>query len=252
MTDLIIGERFNGPPGIGNGGYCCGRLAAHYGGDDRAEGLEVTLLRPVPPEQPLQVRPGSDGNGSELIDAAGDVLAKVRAGRPDLEEPVCPEPALARNASRSYEGLAEGVGSGCFVCGPDRSPGDGLRIFPGPVSDELVAAPWTPDPSLSGRDGFLAPEFIWAALDCPGYFGVFQGQELPVALLGRLTVQIRRPVPVGDELIVTGWPVAREGRKHSCGSALFDGTGRCLAIARGLWVMLKKDAAVPGEDAPGP
>jgi hypothetical protein len=40
---LVIAPRFRGPPGTGNGGYVCGRIAAHLDGP-----AEITLRRPPP------------------------------------------------------------------------------------------------------------------------------------------------------------------------------------------------------------
>ncbi len=62
----------------------------------------------------------------------------------------------------------------CFVCGPARAKGDGLRIFAGPLGrhsqNAVLAASWIPDPNLAAEDGLVAPEFLWSALDCPtGY-----------------------------------------------------------------------------------
>jgi len=60
----------------------------------------------------------------------------------------------------------------CFVCGPHRQPGDGLRILPGPLAGrDLSADVWYPDQSLARPDGYLRPEFVWAALDCAGLLG---------------------------------------------------------------------------------
>ncbi len=57
----------------------------------------------------------------------------------------------------------------CFVCGPDRAPGDGLHVFAGPVEgSELVACPWVPDTSVASTRGSVSSEFLWAALDCRG------------------------------------------------------------------------------------
>ena len=56
----------------------------------------------------------------------------------------------------------------CFVCGPARAHGDGLRIFPGPLRPEAntgsVAASCMPYADLEGDGGRVAPEFVWAAL----------------------------------------------------------------------------------------
>ena len=51
MTNaLTIPSRFCGPPGIGNGGYVCGRIAAYVDGP-----ATVTLRRPPPLDTPMAV-----------------------------------------------------------------------------------------------------------------------------------------------------------------------------------------------------
>jgi hypothetical protein len=56
---------------------------------------------------------------------------------------------------------------GCFICGTERQPFDGLRIFPGAIDGRsTIAAPWTPDASLVDESGLLGSEFLWSALDC--------------------------------------------------------------------------------------
>src|SRR3982075_2267589 len=71
----------------------------------------------------------------------------------------------------------------CFVCGPARAQGDGLRIFAGPLvrqsrnASAVFAATWTPDPTLAAEDGFVAPEFLWSALDCPTGYASSQDRE---------------------------------------------------------------------------
>ncbi|WP_339031586.1 hypothetical protein WI604_08565 [Bradyrhizobium symbiodeficiens] len=140
----------------------------------------------------------------------------------------------------------------CFVCGPARAHGDGLRIFAGPLQAGAVpgkpvvfAAFWIPHGSLSGDDGYVAPEFVWAALDCPtGYCSVgarhlgLNGNE--TALLGRMAARInRRPRP-GDRCVVTAWPTGREGRKLFAESALLSSEQDVLAIARTTWLLVDR------------
>lgn len=117
--------------------------------------------------------------------------------------------------------------------------GDGLRIFPGGLGDvaDQVAATWTPDASLCDEAGILRSEFIWAALDCPGYFAV-QARSGP-AVLGRLGVARLHEIPVGASLIVTGWPIVSEGRKHQAGTALHDRDGTVLAVGLATWVSIQ-------------
>ncbi len=51
---VVIARRYRGPAESGNGGYVCGRLAQHAGGE-----AEVTLRLPPPLGRPLTV--GHDG-----------------------------------------------------------------------------------------------------------------------------------------------------------------------------------------------
>src|SRR5262249_49760578 len=68
MTDsLVIPARFCRPPGSGNGGYVCGRIAAYVDGP-----ATVTLRRPPPLATPMAVKRDADGSvrihhGSTLI-----------------------------------------------------------------------------------------------------------------------------------------------------------------------------------------
>jgi hypothetical protein len=144
--------------------------------------------------------------------------------------------ADAKAAETCFDKAAH-IYPGCFVCGPAREPGDGWRIFPGPIASGRVAATWTPAAEFADSDGMVRPEFAWAALDCPGYFAVQQSAGL--ALLGRMGVVIHLPVPSQQPLIVQGWGIASEGRKHCAGTSLHDASGRLLAAAEQVWISLK-------------
>src|SRR5690606_13318613 len=86
-----------------------------------------------------------------------------------LDLPPAPSYAQAVEATARYAGFAAHPAPECFVCGPTRGA-DALRIFCGSVSqDGVVAGPWTPDRSLAPDGTTIADEFVWAALDCPGF-----------------------------------------------------------------------------------
>ena len=87
----------------------------------------------------------AEGEGSELL-----------LGVPDA---VHPDDAEAASRAGREQWTAEHPFPTCVVCGPDRDPGDGYRIFPGPLAGEhgLFAAEWTPDASLADDDGPRAP-----------------------------------------------------------------------------------------------
>ena len=83
MTDsLVIAPRFCGPPGSGNGGYVCGRIAAYVDGP-----VTVTLRRPPPLATPMSV--GRDDESSVRIHHGRTLIAEAASspGSPALEIP---------------------------------------------------------------------------------------------------------------------------------------------------------------------
>jgi hypothetical protein len=142
-------------------------------------------------------------------------------------------------ASRGFRGFEEHVFPGCFVCGPDREEGDGLRIFPGALDSEgeVFAAAWQPESTLRDPDApnQVDPAFVWAALDCPGCFS-FPQPENAIVLLGELSAALYAPVPIDEPAILLSWQIEHKGRKHTTGSSVHDTSGRRLAAARGVWI----------------
>ena len=226
MNTLRIERRYHGPPGSGNGGYVSGRLAAFIDGP-----AVVRLLVPPPLETTMDVRP-VDG-GFDLMH--GDIrVATVRPTDPVTDVPRVPPYSEVEAASRGYRGFLWHPFPTCFVCGPRREPDDGLRIFAGPVGGtSIVAAPWIPHASLGSR-GVVSPEFVWAALDCPGAFS-FESADGTALLLGEIAATLTGPVRIGDRHIAVGWEIDRNGRRHYTRTAIFTESGECLALARSTW-----------------
>jgi hypothetical protein len=135
---------FHGPPSSGNGGYTCGRLAAFIEGP-----ATVRLKVPPPLETPMDVV--RDGEVVRLM--RGDqVVAEAKPASIDVDPPPPPSFERGKAAERDFPGWKKHYYPSCFVCGPERAEGDGLRIFPGPVPGrELVACGWIPDASLAGQ-----------------------------------------------------------------------------------------------------
>lgn len=229
---IVIARRFCGPPDSGNGGYSAGKLAKALGGS-----VEVTLRRPPPLERALSLVVSDER--AELKD--GELLvAEAKRAAVDVTPPPPLSFERASELSAHYVGHTKHHFPGCFVCGPARAPGDGLRIFPGHESaDQPMAAPWVPDASAGATDGSgrVPTEVTWAALDCIGYFAA-GAEDFPVALLGRMTAELLGEVSIGERCVLLGWPIAREGRKLHAGTALYDAAGRLLGRARQTWVML--------------
>lgn len=228
MSSLIVARRFCGPSASSNGGYFAGLvagLASHT--------LAVRLLRPPPLGTELTAVTLPDG---KIEVRYGDLLVgEASPAQLDLHVPDAPSYLDAVEASRHYAGFVAHRFPNCFVCGPQRTRGDGLRIFAGPVPRrELVAAPWVPDASLDRGDGKVRPEFMSAALDCPGYFSLCSDDRM--MLLGQLTAHIDRLVHVGESCTVVGWKISSSGRKHEAGTAIFDGDGELCGRARAVWI----------------
>jgi acyl-coenzyme A thioesterase PaaI-like protein len=230
MATIRIERRFRGPPLTGNGGL----VAAALGGTN----CTVTLKAPPPLDRDLTLT-AEDAVATLSED---DRIVVTAAREPvDIEVPAPPSLQAAREAEPRFTGLSNHLFPGCFVCGPDREPGEGMRIFPGPLGDGAmqVAATWSPDEGLAGGDGVVRPEFVWAALDCPGYFAA--EDKAGLALLGRMSATIHRPVRAGEQFVVTGWPIESDGRKHRVGSALHDADGKLVAAATATWITLRQD-----------
>ncbi|HVM17365.1 MAG TPA: hypothetical protein VM290_07280 [Gaiellaceae bacterium] len=214
--EVTIDPRFNGPPRSANGGYTCGLVASLAGG-----GVEVTLRSPPPLGTPLR------WDGERLWDGDALVAEAAPAGSLDLDVPDAVGWDEAAAATPHYAGFAQHAFPTCFVCGPERAPGDGLRIFASPVRGDLVAATWEPPEHVG-------PQLVWAALDCPGAFAVgFSARGETV--LGRMAAEIRRAPEPGERCVVVAWPRGEDGRKLYAGSALYAGE-ELLAAARQTWI----------------
>ena len=192
----------------------------------------MRLFVPPPLDVPLSIESTDAG-----VALKRGELVIAQAWPHDLDIAVPPRPSLdeSRAMSQNYQGFAEHAFSTCFVCGPDRKAGDGLRIFPGWSREwKLVSAPWKPEPSLCDAHGMVQPWFVWSALDCPGGWSFLRAGGI-AAVLGEYAVRIDAPVPGRDELIVVGWELERAGRKHHTGSALLNQHGEVLAVGKGTW-----------------
>jgi len=220
---MIIPARFNGPAGSANGGYACGLVARLLDGP-----AEVTLRVPPPLGTTLSVVRDDDRIG---VYAGATLVAEARPVEPlgpaDAVPPV-PGPEAAE-AARSYPGFSVHPFPTCYVCGPRRAAGDGLRIFPGPLPDGRTAAPFTVPADYS-------PATAWAALDCPGGWSVLSPGRPYV--LGRMAATVLAAPRPGDACVAVGRCDRAEGRKAHVSTSLYDPDGALLATARATWIAL--------------
>lgn len=222
---LMIPERFCGPPDSGNGGWASGALAGFVTSDLP---VEVTLRQPPPLETELDI----DRVGERVCLLDGDeVIAEAKPTSLAIEAPERVGSARAAAAESRYGGHTSHPFDTCFTCGPNREPGDGLRVFPGPVEGAVgvVAATWTPTEEAGD-------EITWAVLDCPsGWAHITDGDP---AVLGRMATIIHHPVEVGRDYVVVGAQSGEDGRKRFANSAIFTANGDLVAAARTTWITI--------------
>lgn len=235
LGTIEIARRFRGPPKSANGGYCCGRLASFIDGP-----AEVTLRSPPPLETSMNVvaEPGDVVSlyDSERLIATGrrcnGISTELTA--PSYEDAVA---ASNRTFDRSFHKLPM-----CYVCGPDRDAGDGLRIFCGPLdaADQnwsgSVASPWSPEPYMATSGTLAAPEFVWASLDCPTAFACGSPAGFPTILLGRQAVSILRQPEISERCVIVAREIGQDGRKYRAEATLFGENADPIAHCHATWI----------------
>lgn len=230
---ITIDRRFCGPPESANGGYACGVAAAQLASRGA---IEVTLRSPPPLDAPIDVERA--GERAVLRDRA-QLVAEVVATTLAI---AAPEPVHFDDAACAAPGHRTFPFATCFVCGPARAAGDGLRIFPGAVAGRnIAAAPWIPAAELCDSGARVRPEIVWSVLDCPSWFGFscfepWDGRSL----LGRMAAELYAAPRAGERCVCAGWFVRREGRKVHAGSALFGERGELHALAQSTWIILSE------------
>jgi hypothetical protein len=262
-TELTIAPRFCGPAGSGNGGWTAGSVAALVPGrehEDRCRSwptIEATLRQPPPLDVAMRVQhlaaddPTYTGRGGPLtVLAAGD--ARVVEAQ-TVDEEIVPVEQVpldeARAAMAAYPGLRQHPFPSCFVCGPERAEGDGLRIFPGPVTPAAdgsvrVASVWTPHPSTNEDYHEYVDDVpraslpvTWAALDCTGGWAADLNERMMV--LGRMSAEIDALPAIGEEHVIIGQLLGVEGRKSLTATTMYDADGRIVGRARQTWIAVE-------------
>lgn len=214
-----IPARFNGPPASGHGGYSAGVVAVALGEAPAA----VSLRAPPPLDKDLDVV-RVDG-GIEVRDGS-TLVATAEPAAPGQEPPAFVDPERAAASARPFDPHPFPT---CYGCGPEREPGDGLRLFAGPVAgtDGLYADAWTPADAST--------EQVWAAMDCPSSApAVVTGPTV----LARLCIAIDAPPTVGEPHAIVARLVREDGRKVFTAMALYDASGARLAHGDALWIRL--------------
>ena len=143
----------------------------------------------------------------------------------------------ARHAAEHYDGSGYDLLSQCYVCGPDRD--DTFAVHTAPVRGRaVVASTWTPPCWAAGRGGVVHDEHVWAALDCPTYFGAYFAERKAMAMLAQMQARVDAPIVADTEYAVMAWPMETDGRKRWAGSAIVSPDGEVLAVAKALLIEL--------------
>ncbi|MEZ5999595.1 hypothetical protein [Hyphomonas sp.] len=234
VGDITIASAFNGPPSSGNGGYAAGVLSRLF-----ETPHTVRISAPIPLDTPLAVTRQKD----KLVAASGETpILTARPGGVTLTPPAPPSLEAALKAAETPTYFGAGGASTCFVCGRNRKEGDGLHIHCGRLGDKLEAATvWTPHVNFDDGTEHVRPEYVWAALDCPGGFALPEIET--TYLLGEMSAAQHKPVPVGQPVIVHAWHEWTKGRKHFAGTSLHAADGTLLAQADTLWIELTPEQA---------
>ena len=122
--------------------------------------------------------------------------------------------------------------------------GDTLVAEGGPAElpgrDGLIGACWTPRESDGDADGWVHPEVVWAALDCPTSAPIANFGEGPPMVLASLTARLGCPVRVGEPHTILSWRLEVDGRKRRAAAALYDSDGIFTCASRALWIELRE------------
>lgn len=228
---MRIDRTYCGPPTTAHGGVAVGRFAELVGDGP----TEVRLIGPPPLDTELEFRTEDDG---VVVSGPGGDVARVRA----LPGPVWVEPfspvggADLDHAAAVYLRRVEEDGHPfptCFGCGPERTEGDGLRQFAGPVpGGDRVAARFRVD-----GEGLLPDWLVWAGLDCPSGFAATLAEHPPEGfVLGTMSGQVHGGAEAGVEHQVHGRLVAVDGRKYTTEVAMLAPDGTTVGSARAVWI----------------
>ena len=231
---VTIPGQFNGPLKSGNGGWVCGLLAQEWARRHGPTVVTSTLLQPPPLDTTLTWEEDEEAAELRLLTAGGAVIGTATPGTFADD----PAPLVTRDdadrGSAAYPGYTNHPFDQCFTCGTARDPGDGLRIFSGPIDDERTAAPWEVHPAFADHDDSIPTPITWAGLDCPG--GWAAGFPDDLMLLGRLTAEVVRPPVPGEMLLATGWRRSHEGRKRLTSTALYTDDGSLVGRSEQVWI----------------
>ena len=131
----------------------------------------------------------------------------------------------------------------CFGCGPANE--HGLRIQSYRIDNGLVME-YLPNDSHQAFPGMVNGGIIGTLLDCHGNWTAAVGlmdknklAEPPCTVTASYSVNLRRPTPLGEKLIVTSQIAEINGNKVKV-ELLLEANGKICASGEGLFVAVKE------------
>ena len=227
---ITISPLHTGLRGLGHAGIAAGRFAELV---DPKRAM-VRTHAPIPVRQRLE--PVLNGDGSVDVFCGSTRIATSRRLKTPLAVATFPSvhPGAAAEAQcRSFAAPGgDHPSPTCYVCGNQRTDGQGLRLRPGPLSGGTVfAATWTPDVV-----GPVPAWLVWAALDCPSFAPAraAAGRDCEITPCS-LAVEIRGDVVGGLEHQILSRTTHVGPRKTVAESELVAPDGSSLAVASASW-----------------
>ena len=126
----------------------------------------------------------------------------------------------------------------CYGCGTENPQGLQMRFR---LEEGRAVAEFTPPDYLQGYPGQLHGGSVATMLDEAMGWAVYQ--QGTWAMTARFGMRFRAPVPLGEQLIVSGWVARDRGRFLEMRAELRSSTGALLTEADGIF------ARVTGERA---
>jgi hypothetical protein len=231
---VTIPARFNGPLKSGNGGWVCGLLADEWVRRHGPTVVTSTLLQPPPLDTTLTWEEDDEAGELRLLTAGGAIIGTARPSEFTDDPPPVVSTAQAKAGAATYPGFTHHPFDHCFTCGTARDPGDGLRIFSGPIGEGRSAAPWDVHEVFADETGHVSTPIAWAGLDCPGAWAAGFGES--PWLLGRMTADVIRLPEAHETLLATGWSRAKDGRKQFTSTALYTEDGILVGRSEQVWI----------------
>ncbi len=126
----------------------------------------------------------------------------------------------------------------CYGCGRDNARGLRLQFR---LADGRAVAEFTPEPFLQGFPGYMHGGGVATVLDEAMGWAAYQAGLW--AMTAKFTMRFRRPVPLQQQVRVSGWLTRDRGRFLELRAELRSRQGHLLAEADGLFVRLDGERA---------